>query len=421
MFDIRDFGAVGDGKTLNTKYIQKAIEACFEAGGGRVLVAGGKYMTGSIRLKSNVELHIAADGVLLGSPNCSDYPEWENLVHITKELLPRNRSACMIFAEECENISLTGIGTIDCNGKSFVEPEEDENSCCYFRRIDAPTPPRVVFFTGCRNVTVENVTMVNQPPGWSYWIHDCDYVTFDRVKIIAALEYPNNDGIHINSSRNVTISNSNISCGDDCIIVRANNSSLAENKVCEKVTVTNCNLTSWSGGIRVGWIKDGTIRNCTFSNLVMTDTSVGISILLPGRGAERVPDEGREKTRIENLSFSNIVMDSCNSNAILVHIHDNPAAAVEAVRNLYFSDIHATSCELPYLCGRADCLLENIYFNNCTFERTGSCDPRHGYFGIWDRRTTDTIGDLYINYSKNVVLNNTAITIKSPFAWKKTK
>ena len=97
--------------------------------------------------------------------------------------------------------------------------------------------------------------MVNQPAGWSYWIHDCDYVAFDRVKIFAEVEYPNNDGIHINSSRNVTISNCDITCGDDSIIVRANNASLAENKVCEKVCVTNCNLTSYSGGIRIGWKK----------------------------------------------------------------------------------------------------------------------------------------------------------------------
>ena len=109
--------------------------------------------------------------------------------------------------------------------------------------------------------------MQNQPSGWSYWIHDCDYVSFNKCKIIANVQYPNNDGIHINSSRNVTVSNCDISCGDDCIIVRANNLSLAENKVCEKVTVTNCNLTSYANGIRIGWMGDGVIRNCSFSNI----------------------------------------------------------------------------------------------------------------------------------------------------------
>ena len=106
--------------------------------------------------------------------------------------------------------------------------------------------------------------MVNQPAGWSYWIHDCDFVTCDRLKINANVQYPNNDGIHINSSRNVTVSNCSIVCGDDCLVVRANNASLSENKVCERVVVTNCNLTSYASGIRIGWLNDGVIKNCAF-------------------------------------------------------------------------------------------------------------------------------------------------------------
>lgn len=256
--------------------------------------------------------------------------------------------------------------------------------------------------------------MMNQPAGWSYWIHDCDYVSFDKVKIIANVNYPNNDGIHINSSRNVTISNSCITCSDDCIVVRANNVSLAENKVCEKVSVTNCNLTSYSAGIRVGWINDGTIRNCVFSNLVMTDTSVGISILLPGRGEERLSDEGRENTLIENLSFNNIVMDQGNSNAILIYIVDNPANHVEAIRNLYFSNIHARSAEMPFICGRKGNLIKNIYFSDCSFERCGTHDSMHGADGIWVDDWSRYTGWIQVNYTENLVLNNTTFHIVEP-------
>ncbi len=309
-----------------------------------------------------MDFHLAADGILLGSADCDDYLERENVKHVESKLLPRERNACLIFAEEAKNISVTGEGTIDCNGHHFVEPVVPGSTRAWpYSRIQAPTPPRVVFFTGCYNVSVKDVTMINQPSGWSYWIHDCDYVCFDRVKIKAEVDYPNNDGIHINSSRNVTISNCMITCGDDCIVVRANNASLAENRICEKVTVTNCNLTSYSGGIRIGWINDGVIRNCVFSNIVMTDTSVGISILLPGRGEKRIPDEGREDTLIEQLLFQNIVMDGMYSAPIFIKVENNIHTRCEAIRNLRFSNVRARGLELPYITGRKDCLLKNIF------------------------------------------------------------
>lgn len=133
---IQSFGAVGDGKTLNTKAIQNAIDACSLAGGGRVIVSDGVFMTGTIVLKSGVDLHIETGATLLGSPNCGKYDENSNFdirpfpynvilsgnikdygdypdvpkKHVVCENLPRNRGCCLIFAEECENISITGGG-----------------------------------------------------------------------------------------------------------------------------------------------------------------------------------------------------------------------------------------------------------------------------------------------------------------------
>lgn len=412
IYDIKNFGAVGDGKTLCTAALQQAIDSCAAAGGGRVLISDGRYMSGTIKLRSGVDLHIASNGVLLGSPDCKDYPEPENMLHTTRELLPRERGACFIYAEEAENISITGMGRIDCNGTAFVKKKDEADWRCWvYERIDAPTPPRVVFFTGCKNVKVTDVTMVNQPAGWSYWIHDCDYVTFDRCKVIADVHYPNNDGIHINCSRNVNVSNCDITCGDDCIIVRANCSSLKENKVCEKVTVTNCNLTSWSSGIRIGWINDGTIRNCTFSNLVMTDTSVGIGIALPQRrGETRLSDEGRQNTLIENLSFNNIIMDGINANSVLVFVADCENTHVEAIRSLYFSGIRARAAAHPVLYGRRDVIIENVQFTNCTFERRGSFNRCHGGWGSLGYVKEHSGGSIIMNYVKNVTVNNTSFS-----------
>ena len=404
IYDVRNYGAVGDGKTLNTAAIQKAIDDCASKNGGTVLLEDGTYMTGSIVLRSNVNLHIEQNAVLLGSPNCGDYPEKQNLKHVIRENLPRTRNASMIFAEECENISRTGMGKIDCNGTRFVREKQGEWTGWRFERIDAPTPPRVVFFAGCRNIKIEDITMLNQPSGWSYWIHDCDYVVFDKCKILAEVRYPNNDGIHINSSRNVTASNCDIVTGDDCIVVRANNRSLAENKVCEKVTVTNCNLTSYSGGIRIGWISDGVIKNCTFSNLVMTDTVIGISIVLPD--FSKVPDRGREDTLIENLLFNNIVMDKIYGRPIKIYIGQTDGTRCEAIRNIYFSKVVASGLEFPYLCGRKDNKIRNIYFNDCRFECLSDEElPNFRQHGAadWDRSHGVPIFDNI----ENIVFNNT--------------
>ena len=404
IYDIRNYGAVGDGKTLNTAAIQKAIDDCASKNGGTVLLEDGTYMTGSIILRNNVNLHIEQNAVLLGSPNCEDYPEKKNLKHIISENLPRTRNASMIFAEECENISITGMGKIDCNGTNFVKEKLGEWTGWQYERIDAPTPPRVVFFTGCCNIKIEDITMLNQPSGWSYWIHDCDYVVFDKCKILADVRYPNNDGIHINSSRNVTVSNCDIVTGDDCIVVRANNRSLAENKVCEKVAVTNCNLTSYSGGIRIGWLNDGVIKNCTFSNLVMTDTVSGISIVLPD--FQNFPDRGREDTLIENLLFDNIVMDRIYGRPIKIYIGQTDGTRCEAIRNIYFSKVVASGLEFPYLCGRKDNKIRNIYFNDCRFECLSDEElPNFRQHGAadWDRSHGVPIFDNI----ENIVFNNT--------------
>ncbi|MBO7169808.1 MAG: right-handed parallel beta-helix repeat-containing protein [Clostridia bacterium] len=388
IFNVKDYGAVGDGRTLNTKAIQAAIDACATSGGGRVLLENGVFMSGTLILRSFVELHLAANATLLGSPNCEDYPVRNDTKHVKNEELPRVRNNCFIYAEESEGLSITGMGVIDCNGESFIVPRPEEEPIGWrFKRIHAPTPARVVFFAGCRNVKIEDVTMVNQPAGWSYWIHDCDYVTMDKLKIVAEVEYPNNDGIHINSSRNVTISNCDITCGDDCLVVRANNRSLSEKKVCEKVCVTNCNLTSYSSGIRIGWMNDGVIRNCTFANLVMTDTTKGIEIGLPYFPMMKdklwTADQGVEATLIENISFQNIIMDGIYSQPITVWIEGNAGTKVEAVRNLYFSGIHAKSGSNLLLEGRAQNHLENIRISDCTFEIVdrscfGEKAERHG-------------------------------------------
>lgn len=412
-FNISDFGAVGDGKTMNTVQIQSAIDECSKQGGGTVVLKSGVYLSGSITLKSGINLHIEQDAVLLGSPNVEDYPEKETLKHVDTDFLPRWRNASFIFAEECEDIAITGKGKIDCNGTHFTVPFPDSRTWKY-RRIDKPTPPRVVFFTGCKNILISNITMINQPAGWSYWIHDCDDVVVKNITIDADVDYPNNDGVHINSSRNVTISDCNISCGDDCIVLRANNASLKENKVCENVTVTNCTLTSYSSAVRIGWVQDGTIRNCTLSNLTMYDCSTGVSILIPD--TKRCPkgvypagaDVGREATYVENISFDNIKMDKQCSYPVYIDVCANEEILFKGINGLKFTSLHSKGPELPFIKGRESRPVENISFTDCSFTVTDGSEfdnrNQHGWTALTD---LEPYHPMTIMHTKNISFNNT--------------
>jgi len=440
--DIKSFGAVGDGATLNTAAIQSAIDACASRGGGQVIVEDGRYVCGAITLKSGVELHIERDAVLMMSGNAADFPDivtdaWR------PEYAPRFNRRCFIYAEGCQDIAITGRGVIDGQSEYYVEPFTEEELRARpnmsFKRKPMPlaadeapldesatmvgayphpldprstslAPARVVMFIGCKNVLVEDVTMRNQPAGWSYWLSDCENVHFHRAQIKAAVDLPNNDGIHINCSRNVTVSDCNITCGDDCVVVRAYSAPLMKNTVCEKVCVTNCNLTSHACGVRVGWINDGVMRNCTFSNLNITESCQGLVMYLPANpDPRRMSDQGFEPTLIENISFSNITIDRNYLQPVRIHIMEDNLCT--AIRNVYFSNVHAFSAQMPEVIGRADCHVQNVYFSNCHFNHQ-HYEEMHTRFADRYAARGDQLKPPMFRYVDHLVLENTTFTIE---------
>lgn len=418
--DIKKYGAKPDGKTKATAAIQKAIDEVSASGGGRVIVQGGTYLVTPFELKSGVDLHLEVDAVLLASPDLKDYPERTDVRHYDSAAMPRFRNASLIFADEADHIAISGRGVIDCNGTHFTKPKEGDNWTGWHFVRTVPRKeslPRVVFFAGCSDVSVTDVTMRNQPAGWSYWIHDCDRVYFDHCTILADVRYPNNDGIHLNCSRDVTVSNCVIETGDDSIVVRANSRSLKENKPCERITVTNCVLRSWSAAIRLAWTNDGVMRGCTFSNLVIYDSSKGVSIHMPVykfRNPEDASnDYGREPTLIENITFANIQMDKVYY-PVYGLIPESDEVLCEAVRNLRFTDIHSTSLYWPFFQGRADCPFENLRFDNCEFVRlTPKEMPDARRHGAVPRPSPDNF-----IHVKGISMTNTSFTFTGDFSYK---
>lgn len=374
---------------LQTEKIQKAINKVSRSGGGTVTLSGGVFLSAPFELKSGVNLCISEGATLLGSANPADYPDRTDVKHVISEALPRWRNVALIYADQAENISITGKGTIDCNGHNFVRPKTGDSWTGWWYERTLPnrkSVPRAVFFAGCRNVTVRDVTMTNQPAGWSYWVHDCDSVTFSGCRIIADVHYPNNDGIHVNCSRDVLIENCDIQTGDDAIVLRANSRSLKENKVCERVTVRDCSLRSWSSAVRLGWTCDGVIRNATFSNIHMYDCSNGISCFLPDKeDVVQTNDFGREATLVENIVFDNIRMDKIYGCPIYVKVGDSPETRFEAFRNVTFSNINCHALEKPFYNARSG-YGRDVRYENCHFAIDLPGDypenpRRHGYVG----------------------------------------
>ena len=372
--DARDYGAKGDGATLDTKALQIAIDACAADGGGRVILAGGRFLTGTLFLKSGVDLHIDASATLLGSTNCADYVEAPNIKSVNPRRVARGRATCLVFADAAECIAISGRGTIDCNGQAFVRERANlspwlEEHCRNERIPGMPSPPRVVFFAGCRNVMVTDLTVVNQPSGWCFWVNDCDSVIFDRVKIFGGMQSPNNDGIHVNCCRDVLVSNCHIETQDDCIVVRADYGMLPEKKDCERVSVVNCSLRSNCSGIRLSFMNDGTLRGCLFSNVFIHDSQIGLNLELRPKG-EWLRNPNRKIDRpvpsvVEDVTFSNLDMRHVECPLRCV-TGDRPEIVCEAIRDIRFSNCHCREAVRHVFMGGAGNPLEKFVFSDCT-------------------------------------------------------
>jgi polygalacturonase len=358
---ITSFGAKADGITVNTTSIQKAVDACLLAGGGRVVIPPGDFVTGTIILGSDVNLYLEQGARLLGSLDTADY--W-----------PDGNKHGIIYAYQATGITISGEGEIDGRGSGFHRADRAHMGRDFNRKAtrqgdqylpadpvpsDGPIgyearPGMMIVLLQCEQVAIKDVTFRDSPE-WCFRIADCDDVTVSGISIQNNLLIPNSDGIHCTTSRNIRISGCDIRAGDDAIIVtgfgtRVGVSGDVTTKLdytvreygnktgyAENIAVTNCLLQSRSAGIRVGYGVNP-IRNCVFSNLVIYDSNRGLGVF------------SRDDGSIENILFSDITIQNRihsghwwgNGEPIHVSaIKQDPHIPAGPVRNIRFRNILA--------------------------------------------------------------------------------
>lgn len=267
-FDISKFGAVGDGKTLNTLAIQAVIDRCATNGGGDVIVPKGTFVTGSIFLKPGVRLVIEKDGVLKGSQNTNDYPWIDTRIAGFEMKWP----AALVNADGLTRLEISGAGTIDGSGERWWREYWDTRNSAPGRadpHFKIPRP-RLVHIINCTNVLVRDLTLKDSA-FWNLQLTYCEKVEVRNLTVrapVAPIRAASSDGIDVDSSRNVLITGCDIECADDAICLKAGRDAdgLRVNRATENVVIENCRVGNAAGLVVFGSETAGGIRNVKVRN-----------------------------------------------------------------------------------------------------------------------------------------------------------
>lgn len=276
--NVLQYGAKPDGRTLNTKAIQRTIDDAFRSGGGTVTVPSGTFLTRRIELKSGVTLNLEAGCTLLGSTSIDDYNGSSGLP-LKSGANPRH----LIVAEDADDVTLTGSGRIDGQGSSFWEPSgkvplsAEDQWADFASRYLAPRkggrPSPMLEFVNCRRLKIEGVHIENAA-GWTLRIVNCDQVEIRGVAIKNPTEGPNTDGMDITGCQNLLVTDCNVDTGDDAICLKSENPYGSEPRLLKNIVVTNCHLTTCCNGFKLGTSSEGGFENITFSNSVVYNDPV---------------------------------------------------------------------------------------------------------------------------------------------------
>ncbi len=367
--NVRDFGAVGDGKTLDSPAIDKAIEACVRAGGGTVVVPAGTYLSGTIHLRSNLNLFLDAGAAIIGAPQemkAYDPPE-EFAGKAYQDGGHTWFHNSLMWGEDLTDISITGTGKIDGGGLTRKDKEVGEGSI--------GLGDKAIALKRCRQVVIRDITIFHGGH-FAIIVTGCTMVAIDNVVIDTG-----RDGINIDCCQSVVVSNCRINAPNDDALCPKSSFALGKRVITENVTITNCQVSGYEEGtlldgtmkpsrVKNGRIKFGTESNGGFRNITISNCTF--------RECRGLALEEVDGGILENITISNITMMNVDDYPIYVTLgrrnRGPDSTTIGIVRNIFLSNIIATGVDSMsgiHITGLPGFPVENVRLRNISLSFTG--------------------------------------------------